>query len=250
MRVSFLDLPIDILTMDETVDRALEGMRSRTRVQHVAVNVAKVVKAQSDAELREDIVSSDLIGVDGMGLVLGLRMAGIRVPERAAGIDLMNRLLEQCAVKGYRPYFLGATDSVVHRAAEEACRRYPGLVMAGIQDGYFTPEEEPRIVDRVRASNADCLFIGLPTPAKERLLGKYRDRFGVPFVMGVGGSFDVLSGMVSRAPVWVQKSGFEWLYRVLQEPRRLWWRYASTNAAFLRLMCSVLAQRVTTGKVH
>jgi N-acetylglucosaminyldiphosphoundecaprenol N-acetyl-beta-D-mannosaminyltransferase len=223
-------------------------MRSRGRLQHVAINVAKIVKARSDPELRQDIVASDLVGIDGMGVVLGLRLAGYDVPERVAGIDVMMAVLARCAKEGYQPFFFGATEAVVEAAAEAARRKFPGLNMAGVRSGYFTAEEEPAIIDSIRDSGADCLFIGLPTPRKERLLAKYRDYLGVPFVMGVGGSFDVLAGQVSRAPLWVQRWGLEWAYRVYQEPGRLWWRYVSTNLAYAGLMVGVLFRRLTGGR--
>jgi N-acetylglucosaminyldiphosphoundecaprenol N-acetyl-beta-D-mannosaminyltransferase len=248
VRVEFIGLPIDILSSRETVDLAVAAMRSRKRLQHVAINVAKIVKARSDAELRRDIVGSDLVGIDGMGVVLGLRLAGYDVPERVAGVDVMVAILMRCAKDGFSPFFFGATKSVVEAAAEAACRQFPGLKMAGIENGYFTLEEEPAIIDRIRESRADCLFIGLPTPRKERLLAKYRDSLGIPFIMGVGGSFDVLAGQVRRAPLWVRRWGLEWAYRVYQEPGRLWWRYASTNLAYAGLMVGVLFRRLTTGR--
>lgn len=248
MRIEFLGLPIDILSTRETVEQAVGAMKSRTRLQHVAINVAKIVKARSDPELRQDIIGSDLVGIDGMGVVLGLRLAGYDVPERAAGIDVMMAVLARCAEDGFRPFFFGAEKSVVEAAAQVARRQFPRLEMAGIESGYFTREEEPAVIARIRESGADCLFIGLPTPRKERLLAKYRDSLGIPFIMGVGGSFDVLAGQVSRAPAWVQRWGLEWAYRVYQEPGRLWWRYASTNLAYAGLMFGVLFRRLMAGR--
>jgi N-acetylglucosaminyldiphosphoundecaprenol N-acetyl-beta-D-mannosaminyltransferase len=120
---------------------------------------------------------------------------------------------------------------------------FPDLQIAGWQNGYFRPEEDARVVDAIRRSGADCLFLGLPTPRKERLLSQYRDEFGVPFVMGVGGSFDVLAGAVHRAPLWMQRAGLEWSYRTYQEPRRMLWRYLSTNVLFANLLAKELAGR-------
>jgi N-acetylglucosaminyldiphosphoundecaprenol N-acetyl-beta-D-mannosaminyltransferase len=155
----------------------------------------------------------------------------------------MTSLLQLCAREGFRPYFLGATGDVVRKAAAEARRRFPGLEIAGIRDGFFTPEEEANVVEEIRLSGADCLFVGMPTPRKERLLHLYRDHMSVPFTMGVGGSFDVLAGKVSRAPLLMQRLGLEWLFRVYQEPSRMWWRYLSTNTAFAGLLLQILIQR-------
>jgi N-acetylglucosaminyldiphosphoundecaprenol N-acetyl-beta-D-mannosaminyltransferase len=120
---------------------------------------------------------------------------------------------------------------------------HPNLQIAGWQNGYFGPEENAGLVESIRRSGADCLFLGLPTPRKERLLAQYRDKFGVPFIMGVGGSFDILAGAVNRAPLWMQNAGLEWSYRLYQEPRRMFWRYFSTNISFANLLTRELASR-------
>ena len=124
----------------------------------------------------------------------------------------------------------------MERAAANARKRWPGLRFAGYCDGYFRPGDELAVVEAIKKSKADCLFVGMPTPRKERFLHKYRDVLGVPFIMGVGGGIDVLAGHVRRAPRAVQNAGLEWLYRTYQEPRRMWWRYASTNAEFAALL--------------
>lgn len=248
MRKEFLGVPIDILTFDETVARAVEAMRTRTLTQHVAINVAKLVKARRNAELKRDIVESHIVGIDGMGIVWGARALGIRVPERVAGIDLMERVLAASAAEGFRPYFLGARQDVLERAVAEAQRRWPNLVFAGYRNGYFNADDEWDIVMAIRESKADCLFIGMPTPRKERFLHSYREALGASFIMGVGGSFDVLAGHVERAPSLMRRAGLEWLYRIYQEPGRMWWRYLSTNAAFAGLLGKALIGRAFGGR--
>ena len=243
MRTMFLGMPIDPLTFDQTVEVARRAMLTRQPVQHVALNVAKLVKARTDPELRRDVSESDLVGVDGTGIVWGARALGIRIPERVAGVDLMERLLAICARDSFRPYFLGARPQVLERAMEVAKARWPGLTFAGSHDGYFELEDEADVVADIRASQADCLFIAMPTPRKERFLHRYRRALGVPFIMGVGGSLDVLAGTVRRAPPVMQRAGLEWLYRTWQEPRRMWWRYASTNAAYAGLLGREIAAR-------
>jgi N-acetylglucosaminyldiphosphoundecaprenol N-acetyl-beta-D-mannosaminyltransferase len=244
MRVTFLDLPVDIASMEETVDLALKAMHSGQRMQHVALNVAKLVRASNDPLLKHDLETADFVGIDGMGIVIGLGLAGMKGAERVAGIDLMMALLARCAKEGLRPYFLGATPEVLARAIEVARDRFPGLQFAGARDGYFSESEEQDVVSAIRQSGADCLFVGMPTPRKERFLARYRDELGIPFIMGVGGSFDVLAGQVRRAPVWMQKMGLEWLHRVLEEPRRMWKRYATTNLAYARMLGGVLMKRL------
>lgn len=248
MRQDLLGLPIDCLTFQETLDRAVAAMRTRRLTQHVAINAAKLVKARHDPELRRDIAESDIVGIDGMGIVWAARALGIRVPERVAGVDLMLALLRACAGQGFRPYLLGARQPVLDRAVAQAKHRWPGLEMAGFRDGYFKPAEERGVVTAIRDSRADCLFIGMPTPRKERFLAAHREALGVPFIMGVGGGIDVLAGHVRRAPALMQKSGLEWLYRIYQEPGRMWWRYASTNAVFAGLVARAMAARAVSAR--
>lgn len=236
MRVDFFDCPVDILTMTETVERARAAMRDRTAVQHVALNVAKFVNMRSDPILRSDVMGSDIIGIDGMGIVLALRLSGLPVKERVAGIDLFQEVLGVCATDGYRPFLLGATPEVLRRAAETIVSRFPRIQIAGVRDGYFKAEQEPEVVEQIKSSKADCLFIAMPTPRKERFLSAYRECLGVPFVMGVGGSFDIIAGHTRRAPPIMQSMGLEWLYRIYQEPRRMWWRYVKTNTLFAGIL--------------
>jgi len=248
MRAQLMDVPIDVLTADETVERAVAAMSSRQVTKHVAINVAKFVRMQRDPELWRDVADSHIVGIDGMGIVWAARLLGVHVPERVAGVDLMERLLEACAARGFRPYLLGARQDVLERAVANARRRWPGLVFAGHHHGYFTGVQEPEIVERIRASNADCLFIGMPTPRKERFLHRYRDELAVPFIMGVGGGLDVLAGHVSRAPLALQRTGLEWLYRIYQEPGRMWWRYLSTNVLFAGMLGRALVAQTWQGR--
>jgi N-acetylglucosaminyldiphosphoundecaprenol N-acetyl-beta-D-mannosaminyltransferase len=246
MREEFLGVPIDILSLNETVDLADKSMSRRERCQHVALNVAKFIKMRRQPELWRDVVESDIVGIDGMGILWGSRVLGLKAHERVAGIDLFKEILSLCDRKRFRPFFLGATDVVLQKMISNLRGRYPNLQIAGWHNGYFGREEDPHIVESIRRSGAHCLFLGLPTPRKERLLARYRDEFGVPFIMGVGGSFDVLAGAVSRAPLWMQHSGLEWAYRLYQEPRRMFWRYVSTNISFAALITRELVSR----KVH
>ncbi|WP_018316129.1 WecB/TagA/CpsF family glycosyltransferase [Bradyrhizobium sp. WSM2793] len=243
MRAAFLGCPIDVLTMAETVELAHRAMRSRQRLQHVALNVAKFVNMQSDPVLAADVANSDVVGIDGMGILWGARALGLPATSRVAGVDLLAELLAVCAQEGFKPYFLGATSTVLDRALQVARERHPSLVFAGWHDGYLKREQENDVVRDIQSSTADCLFIGMPTPRKERFLAAHRDDLGVPFIMGVGGAFDVLAGTVRRAPVRLQKLGLEWLYRIYQEPRRMWWRYAKTNALFAGVLAQALIRQ-------
>lgn len=243
MRENFLGCPIDLLTMTETVDLARGAMRRRQRLQHVALNVAKFVNMRRDRVLAADVADSDVISIDGMGIVLGARMLGLPVRARVAGVDLLTELLAVCAKEGFKPYFLGATPAISQQSVALVCKKYPSIQFAGRRDGYFTPDQEAEVVRDIQRSGADCLFIGMPTPRKERFLAAYRDELNVPFIMGVGGSLDILAGQVRRAPVVMRQLGLEWLYRVYQEPGRMWWRYAKTNTLFAGILVQAAVRR-------
>jgi N-acetylglucosaminyldiphosphoundecaprenol N-acetyl-beta-D-mannosaminyltransferase len=243
MRSTLFDVPVDILSREETVRLAVEAMESGHCCQHVALNVAKLVNARSDHELERDIRASDIVGIDGMGIVYALRALGQRVPHRVAGIDLFESLMAQCASRGLRPFLLGATPEVLRDAVEALKSRFPGLRLAGAHHGYFSADQEEAVCAIVRASGAHALFVAMPTPRKERFMNRHRDGLSVPFIMGIGGTLDVLAGHVRRAPTLLQQTGLEWAWRLAQEPRRLAWRYLSTNAIFAGLLLRQLGAR-------
>ena len=244
MRVELFTLPVDILSHAETVDRAVAAMRRGERCQHVALNVAKLVRARCEPELDRDIRASDIVGVDGAGIALALRLQGHRHVQRVAGIDLFESLVTVCAAEGLRPFFLGAKPEVVAEAVRRLRVRHVELNVAGYHHGHFGPDREDEICGLIRSSAAHCLFVALPTPAKERFMNRRRDELGVPFIMGVGGSFDVLAGRIRRAPALMQRLGAEWLFRLAQEPRRLGARYLRTNAVFAGLLAADAFHRV------
>lgn len=250
MRTQLLGLPVDVLTLDETVAIAVAAMSERRPCQHVALNVAKLVNARRDPELDRDIRDSDIVGIDGMGIAWALGLLGAGIPDRVAGIDLFERLMGASAEHGFRPYLLGATPAVLDAAIRTLRQRHPALVIAGRHHGYFGPDEEGEICRAIAGSGADGLFVAMPTPHKERFMLRNRDRLGVPFAMGIGGTFDVIAGEVGRAPRLVQRAGLEWLFRLAQEPRRLAGRYLRTNAVFAGLVLREIAQRAAARLGH
>ena len=230
-----LGVPIDNLSVMETLQRIEEFIRSGRVHQHVVVNVDKIVKAQRDPKLREIIQACDLINVDGQPVVWMSRWLGCPLKERVNGTDLMMALIERSAQKGYRPFFLGASEQIVSRLVQILQAQYPQLRIAGWRNGYWSADEEPAVVEQIRRSQADILFVAISSPKKEIFLGRWKEELRVPFMMGVGGSFDVAAGLVKRAPRWMQKAGLEWLYRLLQEPARMWRRYLVDDLAIVPL---------------
>lgn len=233
--VKFLGVPMHPWTMEQTVREIFRRMEVGLFTQHVVVNVAKIVNMRSDAALRESVLGCDIINIDGMGVVWGARFLGIPVPERVAGIDLFFRLLAEAEKRGETVYFLGAKEEVVEEAVKRLRSRFPRLTVAGWHHGYFWDNEET-VVREIAKSGANMLFVAITSPRKEQFIHKWRDELGVSFAMGVGGTFDVVAGKVRRAPVWMQKAGLEWLFRLIQEPHRMWRRYLVTNAKFAKLI--------------
>ncbi|MFC4933147.1 WecB/TagA/CpsF family glycosyltransferase [Massilia sp. GCM10023247] len=234
--ITLMGCRIDNLSMEETLARIGEFIRSGQPHQHVVVNVDKLVKASRDAELRRIINDCALVNVDGMPVVWASRLLGKPLKERVAGIDLFEALMRRASEVGWRVFLLGARAEVVAQVAEAYRRRYPGLAVAGWRHGYWQGEaEEAAVAAQVRASGADLLFVAISSPKKEQFLGRWQEQMRIPFAMGVGGTFDVAIGRVKRAPRWMQRAGLEWFYRFLQEPRRMFRRYFIDDMAFVRL---------------
>lgn len=234
-RIEFLGCPLDVASMDETVESIRKSVETETFTQHVVVNVAKLVNMREDAQLNDSVRSCDIINIDGMGVVLGARFLGHSVMERVAGVDLFHELLKMSAAKNFSVFLLGAKHEVVSSAAKKVKSLYPELKVAGFHHGYFW-DDEAALVEKIRASGAQLLFVAITSPMKENFINRWREQLGVNFVMGVGGTFDVVAGKVKRAPLWMQKYGLEWFYRVIQEPGRMWKRYMITNSKFAWLL--------------
>lgn len=242
-RAEILNCQIDRLDMAQTLARCEELIAKRDFAQHVAINAAKLVAMQDDPELRAIIERCEIVSADGQAVVWASRMLGDPLPERVAGIDLMQELLALAERQGFRVFILGAKSDVLSTAVERIHERHPNLQLAGARDGYFTDDEFAAVAEEVRAARADILFVAISSPKKEYWLGRYGRHIDVPFVMGVGGSIDVLSGLTQRAPRLMQRVGLEWLYRLAQEPRRLWRRYAVTNFRFALLVGQAVMRR-------
>ena len=232
-RVDILGLPIDVLTMQDTMQLIRTSIIERTPIQHVVVNAAKMVNAQRDEKLRQSIIESDVVNADGQAVVWASRFLGKPLPERVAGIDLMENLVQMAHQNRFKIFFLGAEKDVVESVVIKYKEKFGEDIIAGFRDGYFQEHEELNIAEFIADSQADILFVAMTSPKKEIFLNRYKEILKTPFVMGVGGSFDVVSGKVKRAPIWMQRSGLEWFYRVVQEPRRMWRRYLVTNTLFV-----------------
>ena len=234
-RYPILNTYVNALTMDETVAYVKQVIARRTPpVQHVVINALKVNLMEKDPELREIVNSCPLINADGASILWAAKKLGVPVKQRVTGIDLFMRLVREAAENGYKIYLFGAKPEVVAKVRTIFTEQYPTLQIVGVRDGYFKPEDEAQIVADMAASGADMMFVAFSSPKKEYWVHKYLDQLNIPFVMGVGGSFDVVAGVTKRAPEIWQKLGLEWLYRFIQEPRRLFKRYIVGNMTFIR----------------
>jgi len=237
MRIELLGCPIDAISMEETLNSIDNAILNQYQLHHVVVNVAKLVHMQTDKVLTKSVIDCDIINADGQGIVWGARFLGKRIPERVAGIDLMIKLIELAAQKKYTIFFLGATREVVESVVEKTKIKYGSDIVAGYRDGYFKDHEQISIAKEIASVKPNILFVAMSSPKKENFLFHNKDLFkNINLIMGVGGSFDVVAGKVKRAPVWMQQYGLEWLYRLIQEPRRMFYRYFSTNLKFILLL--------------
>lgn len=242
-RIELMGCQIDNLSLEETLQRVEGFIATGQPHQHVVVNVDKLVKAREDEQLRRIINDCALINADGMPVVWASRILGKPLKERVAGVDLFEALMKRSAEKGWRVYLLGAREEVVLRVKEIFESLYPGLKIAGHRNGYWKPHEESEVVEDIVLARADILFVAISSPKKEQFLGEYQERMRVPFAMGVGGSFDVAAGRLKRAPRWMQRWGFEWFYRFLQEPRRMFRRYFIEDMAFFGMLAKEWLRR-------
>jgi len=223
--------------MNETLAFVQDTITSNKQIHHVVVNAGKMVQMQNNLQLRESVNSSDIINADGQAVVWAAKFLNKPLKERVAGIDLMQNLVELSAQKNYKLYFLGAEENVVSKTVEIYSEMFGSDIIAGYRNGYYKPEDEKEIINDIVSSKANILFVAITSPKKENFLYKYKNELAsVNFIMGVGGSFDVIAGKTKRAPVWMQNMGLEWFYRFLQEPKRMWKRYLVGNSKFILLV--------------
>lgn len=232
-RYPILNTYVNALSMDETVDEVEKIIKAGKPTQHVVINALKVNLMNDDPELRKIVNSCPLINADGASIVWAAKKLGVPLTERVAGIDLFENLVKVAAEKGYKIYLFGAKEEVVTKVKDIFENKYPTLQIVGHRNGYFTEDDEPQIVADMASSGADMMFVAFSSPKKEYWVNKYLNDLNIPFVMGVGGSFDVVAGVTDRAPKWMQDHGMEWFYRFVQEPKRLWNRYMVGNRKFV-----------------
>lgn len=231
--LNFFGIPVVNTTMSEAVEwivgQALVGdRRTLAFVNPDCLNIAWHHEAY-----KEVLLDADRVLPDGIGIHLGCRMLGTALRENVNGTDLFPRLCEASARAGLSLYLLGARPGIAEATASNMVQLYPGLRIAGVHDGYFSPEEETDLVAGINASGAAILLVAFGVPRQELWIDGWRGQLEPPVCLGVGGLFDFFSGRIPRAPLWMREIGLEWVWRLLQEPRRMWRRYVIGNPLFL-----------------
>jgi N-acetylglucosaminyldiphosphoundecaprenol N-acetyl-beta-D-mannosaminyltransferase len=221
-RVEILGCKLDVLDAGEAAARIMAFAREGTGAQVVTLGTEMVVHAQKDERFRDVVNASALSLCDTVGVLSVARRRGAHLHDRVTGIELVERLCREAAREGLSVYFLGGAEGAAADAAAIMEARFPGLIVAGTRNGFFGDPEIGGIVEEIRQSHANLLFVGLGSPRQELWLAEHLRGTGAGAAIGVGGSFDVLGGRATRAPRFMRRFGLEWLYRLIKEPHR--WR--------------------------
>ena len=216
-----LGVPFDVINMDEAVKRVIGYLSGSGQHMVCTPNPEIVMEAQEDKELMNILNAADLIVPDGIGIVIASKFCKEKIKERVAGYDLVQNIFEKLKDTEYKVYFFGGAPGVASTATKKMSKKYPGLSIVGTRNGYFSSKDEKDIIDDIKRSGADLLLVGLGAPKQEKWIYENMRLTGAKVSIGVGGSFDVMSGKVKRAPVFFQKCGLEWFYRLLCQPTRL-----------------------------
>lgn len=246
-RIAILNVPIDPYTMTQTVSATYDFIKQGHFAHLIGVNADKILQIRSDPHLQAIVSGCEIINADGASMLIASKLLSIPIPERVAGIDLMMELCELAAKKSLSIYLLGATNKVVAQTESAIKRQFPSIQISGRRDGYFSETEFESVTEELKQVDPDIIFVGITSPKKEMLIEHFRQNRLKGAFVGVGGSFDVISGNIRRAPQWIQRLRMEWFFRMVQEPRRLGKRYLVGNSAFLTLL---VRERISSGRRH
>ena len=220
-RANVLGMPVDCVTMEQAVHLVRQAWRGDRVFHVVTANAEMIYSSNRDPALAEIIHSADLVTADGAGVVKASRLLGCPAPERVAGYDLMVECLKEAARQEVPVYLLGAHPDMMSQALCRAKECYPGLQVVGSHHGYFASDEQDHILNDINKSQPALLLVAMGVPRQEKWIDRHKQKLPPCAVIGVGGSFDVLAGKIRRAPLWIQKAGLEWLYRIVREPYRI-----------------------------
>lgn len=232
----FLGLNFDKFTLQESLGEIERHISERNKAMMFTPTSELIVRSASDSFLREVYNRADLLTIDGYVVYYAARVFACPVKEPVSAVRLMFNFLKSAHERKYRLYMLGAKDEVVNKVVENLRAQYPGINIVGWHNGYFDFDKDEAVVEDIKKNKPDVLFVALSTPLKEKFISKNLEAMDIPVSIGVGGSFDIIAGKYSLAPEWISRIGLEWLYRLFQEPKRLFKRYAVTNSKFIYLL--------------
>ena len=220
-KITVLGTVFDDIPITEAVEKAISLMDERRGAYAVTPNSEIVLNARRSRKLRMAIKGADIVLADSVGVIIASKILGSKIKNRIPGIDFASALMARMAEEGRSVFLLGAKEGVAEQAADLLCEKYPGLVICGTNDGYFTEYDEELIINRINESEADFLMVCLGSPKQELWMKKHAPELKVGLMAGLGGSLDVFSGNVKRAPRRWRSMGLEWLYRLIKEPWRI-----------------------------
>lgn len=247
-RIPFLNIWVDVISLGQVVEAVFAAIEQGDKLQLVFLNALKIYEIQKDPRMARAMQEAELILADGVPVLWASRLLGRPLPGRVNGTDLFEILLAGAEQRGKRVFLLGATQQNLERLVEVLRQRHPKLKLVGWRNGYFSDDDDQEVINQINESKADLLFLGFSSPKKELWANKYKKVLNVPVIQGVGGSFDVVAGIIARAPRWAQRSGLEWLIRVIREPRRMFVRYLRCNTVFIYLVVQAWVRERILGR--
>jgi len=246
--INLCGVKISSISLEETLSQVDQWVQSRTLSYIVTPNVDHLVKLRGDAEFRRIYETASLVLPDGMPVLWAAGFLGTPLKEKISGSDLFLEICSIAVERGYKLFFLGGRPSAAYGTAEALRKKHPNINIAGVRCpplGFEKDKEEnSNIVDMIKKANPDILFVGLGSPKQEKWIYAHRYEYQAPVSIGIGGSFEFVSGMVKRAPKWMQRIGLEWLWRIMMEPGRLWKRYLIDDMPFFWLVLKQKMGRV------
>ncbi|MCI6098394.1 MAG: WecB/TagA/CpsF family glycosyltransferase [Selenomonadaceae bacterium] len=219
-QVEILGVNVNSLTMAQAVEAVQQFIAEKKVALVATANAEMLMRSTQDEELKDILNQADLVVPDGAGTVWAAGHLGEPMPERVAGFDLAQELMREAPARGDRIYFFGSAPGVADKAKDKAEELYPGIQVVGTRNGFFTEADEPGIIAEIKAARPDILLAALGVPKQEKWLKKHMQELQVPVSIGVGGTLDVMAGVMERAPLWMQKAKLEWLFRGLKQPSR------------------------------
>jgi N-acetylglucosaminyldiphosphoundecaprenol N-acetyl-beta-D-mannosaminyltransferase len=244
-QVNVIDSPVTVLTFDQQIEKMLQWAHQRLSRFVCVANVHMLMEAHWQEDMQTVLQGADLVAPDGMPLVWMMRLLGAQQQDRVAGMDIFLTLCDRAAAENVSIYLVGSTPEVLSKMKERLAAEFPNLFLAGVESLPFRPltsSEDAELVDRINESGAGIVMVALGCPKQERWMAQHRDRINAVMV-GLGGVFPIYAGLQKRAPKYLRENGLEWLYRLVQEPRRLWKRYGTTIPPFVWLAMQQLMQQ-------